>query len=146
MHQKARGWKHEHVIVWELGEGGERVSPFYSWPNSFSRLIGDKTYGLIMASILGFPVPRTTVYPRNTKIYPFTFGEHTESENVWTHCPARCRNRRKFATVRGWSDPFEMMCSDDPENMALAACLVQDEVSSVFSGAVFDQGRWQPNY
>lgn len=136
VHPKARGWKHEHVIVWELGEDGGRVQPFYSWPNSFSRLIGDKTYGLMMANILGFAVPRTTVYPRNTKIPPFSFGEPTGNDGVWTRTAPRVQEPGKYTTVRGWSDPFAMMDSDDPENVALAACLVQDEVGSIYSGAV----------
>lgn len=136
VHPKARGWKHEHAIIWEIGGDGGRVQSFYSWPNSFSRLIGDKTYGLMMASLLGFAVPRTTVYPRNTKIYPFSFGDETGNDEVWTRTAPRVQEPGKYTTVRGWSDPFAMMDSDDPENVALAACLVQDEVSSVFSGAV----------
>lgn len=144
VHPKARGWKHEHVIVWELGEDGGRVQPFYSWPNSFSRLIGDKTYGLIMANILGFAVSRTTVYLRNTKIPPFSFGEPTGNDEVWTRTAPRVQEPGKYTTVRGWSDPFAMMDSDDPENVALAACLVQDEVSSVFSGAVLTGADGSP--
>lgn len=136
VHPEARGWKHKHVIVWELGEDGGRVQPFYSWPNSFSRLIGDKTYGLMMANILGFAVPHTMVYPRNTKISPFSFGEPTGNDEVWTRTAPRVQEPGKYTTVRGWSDPIAMMNSDDPESVALAACLVQDEVESVFSGAV----------
>ena len=144
VHPKARGWKHEHVIVWELGEDGGLVQPFYSWPNSFSRLIGDKTYGLMMANILGFAVPRTTVYPRNTKIPPFSFGEPTGNNGVWTRTAPRVQEPGEYTTVRGWSDPFVMMDSDDPENVALAACLVQDEVASMFSGAVLTGADGSP--
>lgn len=144
VHPKARGWRNEHIIVWELGEDGGCVPPFYSWPNSFSRLIGDKTYGLMMASIFGFAVPRTTVYPRNTKIYPFSFGDETGNDEVWTRTAPRVQEPGKYSTVRGWSDPFSMMDSDDPENVALAACLVQDEVASVFSGAVLTGADGSP--
>lgn len=144
VHPRARGWKHERVIVWELGEDGGRAQPFYSWPNSFSRLIGDKTYGLMMANILGFAVPRTTVYPRNTKISPFIFGEPTGNSGVWTRTAPRVQEPGKYSTVRGWSDPFAMMDSDDPEKVALAACLVQDEVASIFSGAALTGADGSP--
>lgn len=144
VHPMSRGWKHEHVIVWELGEDGGHVQPFYSWPNSFSRLIGEKTYGLMMANILGFAVPHTTVYPRNTKILPFSFGEPTGNDGVWTRTAPRVQEPGRYTTVRGWEDPFAMMDSDDPEKVALAACLVQEEVASIFSGAVLTGADGDP--
>jgi hypothetical protein len=52
------------------------------WPNKFSRLIGDKAFGLLMADRMGVPVPRTLVIPR--RVAPFAFGRETGSTEVWT--------------------------------------------------------------
>ena len=45
------------------------------WPNRFSDMLGDKTFGLIMADQIGLYVPRTMVL--NRSVAPFTFGEPT---------------------------------------------------------------------
>ena len=65
LHPLRRGFRHDHTIVWEL----ENVGPTHSaaetrWPNRFSRFIGDKAFGLLLADALGLPVPATTVFAR----------------------------------------------------------------------------------
>jgi hypothetical protein len=43
-----------------------------TWPNRFSRLLGDKAFGLLVADLHGLPVPATTVVGR--RVAPFRFG------------------------------------------------------------------------
>lgn len=138
IHPSPRGWKGEHVVIWETGPDltVEAAAPEYTWPNGFSVHIGDKAYGLLMAYALGYPVPRTTVYDRKDKIRPFTFGYATGSRDIWTRTCPSVPVPGKFSTVRGYLPPFQLMKSDDPAGLTVVSCLVQEGVRSVYSGAV----------
>lgn len=137
LHPCKRGWNNTHTIIWEE----ELVSPisfpsFFVWPNSFSKLLGDKAYGLLVGHLLGVPVPKTTVYPRKKEISPFTFGLDTFGDTVWTRtCPAT-PVPGKFLTVHESLDPFEVMDTEDPEKKILSSCLLQQDVPAKFSGTV----------
>lgn len=135
IHPSPRGWQHSNTILWEQEYVKSNIEPFYSWPNSFSRLIGDKAYGLLMAHLLNAPTPRTTVFPRNSKLGIFTFGTATGAENYWTRTCPIVQEPGKFTTLQGWHDPFSIMNKDDPEEASIASCLVQEEVQAQYSGA-----------
>ena len=57
-----------------------------AWPNRFSRHIGDKAFGLLVADVMGLQVPKTTVLAR--RVAPFSFGEPTGSWRCG-HAPVR---------------------------------------------------------
>lgn len=62
IHPVRRGVANEHTIIWEAEEvpiDYEHIIP--KWPNDFSRFIGDKTFGLLVANVVGLRVPRTTM-------------------------------------------------------------------------------------
>lgn len=145
IHPGVRGYKRERTIIWEE-ERLETVpiEPYFVWPNPFSRLIGDKTYGLLLGCLLGAPVPRTTVFPRSPQICPFTFGFPTGATKRWTRTCPRQQEPGRFSTLRTWTDPFALMQKEDPQNQFLSACLVQDEVYSLFSGALITDVKHQP--
>ena len=135
IHPLRRGFHHDHTIVWELERAGappKRPSP--SWPNLFSRFIGDKAFGLLMAHLVGLSVPRTTVIPRRTG--PFTFGRETGSAEPWIRtCPTE-QVPGKFTTHRGWLDPYKLMDDEDPKGTAIASILHQVGVAARYSGAL----------
>lgn len=134
IHPKARGWRHSHTILWEH-ESGLVFAPHTAlrWPNRFSRMIGDKAFGLMMADRLGVPVPRTLVIPR--RIAPFRFGRETGSGEVWTRtCPTEPQPGL-YTTVKGWIDPFALLQAEDPTKECLASVLCQDAVPALYSGA-----------
>lgn len=137
IHPNKRGWHNTHTIIWEE----ERVSPvpfppYFVWPNSFSKLLGDKAYGLLVGHLLGAPVPKTTVYLRKKEIPPFTFGTDSFGSTLWTRtCPA-IPVPGKFLTVHEKLDPFKVMDVDDPEKKILSSCLLQQDVPAKFSGTV----------
>src|SRR5262249_19045693 len=89
IHPRKRGVRHEHTVIWEIGALDDTWSAppspgrlqVGSWPNRFSRILGDKTYGLLLADALGFAVPRTTVV--TSRIAPFTFGQRTGANGSW---------------------------------------------------------------
>src|SRR5262249_27261197 len=87
IHPKPRGWRNLHTLVWEheVGVPG-KLNAHLTWPNRFSRHIGDKAFGLLIADHIGVPVPRTLVIGR--RVAPFSFGTGTRSKEVWTRtCP-----------------------------------------------------------
>lgn len=89
IHPQKRGLRHDHTIIWEIGPLDDAWSlpdapgslQVGGWPNRFSRVLGDKTYGLLVAHALGFPVPYTRVF--NSRIAPFTFGRRTGARGSW---------------------------------------------------------------
>ena len=134
VHPRTRGWRRGHTLLWEH-EAGVDSAPNASsrWPNRFSRLVGDKAFGLLMADRIGVPVPRTLVIAR--RIAPFSFGRETGSSEVWTRtCPVE-PHPGLYTTVKGWTDPFALLKSEDPKDGVLASVLRQDAVIAGHSGA-----------
>lgn len=104
------------------------------WPNRFSRFIGDKAFGLLVAHTVGLAVPLTTVISR--ALPPFTFGESTGIAEKWIRtCPVE-QVPGKFTTQRGWRDPYKLMMDEDPKGDMLASILSQEGVEAVYSGAL----------
>jgi hypothetical protein len=137
LHPKARGWRRTHTIVWELQEVETPPLPAHIvWPNAFSRKIGDKAFGLLVAWVLGLPVPRCTVVPRHLPPSCFTFGEPTGATRVWTRTCPQEQIPGRYTTTRGWRDPYELMLTEDPDDQVLVSCLIQDEVDARYSGAL----------
>lgn len=133
IHPRPRGWRQTHTLLWEIeADAGGRDAPAPSWPNRFSRHIGDKAFGLLMASAHGANVPRTLVIPR--RVAPFAFGEPTGSAEIWTRtCPQEPRPGL-YTTVRGWTDPFKLLESEDHLD-EIASVLSQQNVPAAFAGA-----------
>lgn len=135
IHPLRRGFLHKHTIIWELEEVGiSHAKADIRWPNLFSRFIGDKAFGLLIADLLGLPVPNTSVISRN--LAPFRFGRSTGTAEVWIRtCPV-VQMPGKFTTQRGWRDPFELMATEDPDGEAIASVLAQEGVEAEYSGAL----------
>ncbi|MGO7545444.1 hypothetical protein AB9E34_06685 [Rhizobium leguminosarum] len=134
IHPKVRGYHSRHTIIWEFeSDVPEFLPAVVNWPNRFSRHLGDKVYGLLVADSLGLPVPRTTVVARRTA--PFTFGRETGSFEVWTRTAPREPQPGLYTTVKGWLDPFALLSKEDPEGKHLQSVLCQAAVRAKFSGA-----------
>ena len=127
------GYQHSHSVIWDMKAGNFKdIRPIMSWPNSFSRIIGDKTFGLLVAELIGLPVPRTLAMPR--ALAPFAFGRPTGTAETWLRTsPAECEPGH-FSTMLGWSDPYALLAAEDPDN-SVAAVLAQEGIDSRFSGA-----------
>lgn len=134
IHPRPRGWGATHTLLWEReDEDGQRARPALAWPNRFSRLLGDKLYGLLMAHLAGMPVPKTTAIAR--RLAPFTFGRETGSAETWIRtCPTE-QQPGLFTTHRGWLDPFRLMADEDPDGTRIASVLAQSDVAARHSGA-----------
>lgn len=135
LHPLRRGYLHDHTIIWELERMGEsRPRGDTRWPNRFSRFVGDKAFGLLVADTVGLPVPRTTVIARG--LAPFVFGRGTQTGEVWIRtCPVE-QDPGHFTTQRGWRDPFKLLESEDPEAKYLASVLAQEGVDAAYSGSL----------
>ena len=91
IHPVRRGYRHDHTIIWELESVPDALPPAPSvrWPNRFSRFIGDKAFGLLVAALAGLPVPQTLVVPR--KLAPFAFGNGEPLSRGFAPArPSRC--------------------------------------------------------
>ncbi len=134
IHPLRRGFRHEHTVIWEE-EAGEDIDleARLTWPNRFSRLVGDKVYGLLIADVLGAPVPRTLVISR--KVAPFSFGSSTSTHEVWVRTAPAEQVPGHFATQKGWTDPFALLEREDPASEFLASVAVQAAVETIHAGA-----------
>jgi hypothetical protein len=134
LHPRPRGWKQTNLITWEFAE--EPVADARAqmvWPNRFSRLLGDKTFGLLIAHHLGLPVPLTTVV--NRRIAPFSFGRATGWSEHWIRTAPPEQMPGLFSTFRGWTDPFLLLAREDPEGTSISSVLCQEGVFPAYSGA-----------
>lgn len=139
IHPIRQGVKKQHTIIWEY-EYYRKVNyqRKISWPNNFSRFIGDKVFGLMIADSLGIKVPKTTVISR--KIAPFTFGTATGLNEKWIRtCPIK-KEPGKFYTGSSWVDPFILMPEEEAKGsneINIASIISQDAVEAIYSGASF---------
>jgi hypothetical protein len=139
IHPRPRGFRGGHTVLWEQEQGVplSAVAPL-RWPNRFSRHIGDKAFGLLVAWVLGHPVTQTHVIPR--RVRPFLFGESTGSAEVWIRtCPVEPEPGH-FTTAKGWLDPFALLAREDAAGDRIASVLSQAAVAATFSGAAIYGG------
>lgn len=129
------GSRHEQVVVWESSPSrmGQKYNPQINWPNSFSRHIGDKVFGLMIADALGLPVPFGTVVGR--RVSPFSFGTRTHTNETWIRTSPTTQQPGKFTTTSRWQDPFALMQSEDPDGTSIQSIFFQESVDPKFSGA-----------
>ncbi len=134
VHPKPRGWRATQTLLWEQEDADEASAPpALDWPNRFSRHIGDKAYGLLMAHLAGADVPRTTAITR--RVAPFMFGKDTGSHETWIRtCPTE-QQPGLFTTHRGWLDPYALLAAEDPEGTSIASVLAQSGVPARYAGA-----------
>jgi len=143
IHPLRRGYRHDHTIVWEIEElHAPPTEAHVSWPNLFSRMLGDKAYGLLVADGVGLRVPHTRVFAR--RLAPFSFGADTGIAEPWIRtCPTE-QVPGKFTTRRGWMDPFRLMQDEDPDGTRIASVLAQQGVDARWSGALISQPDGEP--
>jgi len=135
LHPRPCGWRKTNILVWEYADQeNPRDKPQLVWPNKFSRLIGDKAFGLLVAHHLGLPVPLTTVIGR--RVAPFSFGRGTEWNERWIRTAPSEQAPGLFSTHRGWRDPFVLLQGEDPGGNGISSVLSQAGVNPVFSGAL----------
>jgi len=134
LHPVPAGFRQRHTILWELEHIDEITLPWrLEWPNRFSRLLGDKAFGLLVGHALGVPVPETIVIGRS--VAPFRFGTETGSPQVWLRtCPTE-QVAGKFTTSSIWQDPYALLHREDPTGTMLAGVLAQRAVLARYSGA-----------
>lgn len=132
IHSMRRGFRNEHTIIWEIENSGKSNNNIaINWPNNFSRFIGDKVFGLLIAEELGASVPYSTVISRN--VAPFTFGRKTGNTEIWLRTSPAEKTPGKYPTFLGWEDPFIIL--NDPDLIKISSVLAQHSVNSVYSGA-----------
>jgi hypothetical protein len=135
IHPVRVGYLRSHTLLWELEPdvATTGLTASLNWPNRFSRHIGDKAYGLLIADLVGLPVPRTTVISR--RVAPFGFGRPTGTGDTWLRtCPTE-QLPGQYTTVPHWVDPYALLGKEDPQGQAIASVLAQQGVDPRWSGA-----------
>jgi len=133
LHPAPRGWRGTHTLLWEIEDvDGPSIDVSPRWPNRFSRHLGDKVFGLLVADALGEAVPATTVIAR--RVAPFRFGSATGRDQVWTRTAPREPEPGLFTTAKGWLDPFALLAAEDRDGR-IASVLAQAGVRPEWSGA-----------
>lgn len=143
IHPTRCGVNNEHTIIWEY-EYYDQISnnKKINWPNNFSKFIGDKTFGLLIADILGLNVPKTTVIARN--VPPFSFGKNTGLKEKWIRTAPLSKEPGKYYTGDRWIDPFLLMNNEEAKGnnkTNISAILSQEAVESIYSGACIIKGN-----
>ncbi len=137
VHPHRVGYHKDFFVIWQEEEYDSAVlppAPKIVWPNRYSQAMGDKAFGLLVAHLLGVPVPQTTVFGRS--IPQFTFGTSVHSgEPSWIRTAPKIQSPGQFTTKRGHADPFAIMQQDDPDATKIAAILVMDGVLPEHSGS-----------
>jgi hypothetical protein len=135
LHPVRRGVRNGHTIVWQVEEVGSHAdSTEIRWPNRFSKFIGDKAFGLLIAHMLESPVPKTTVFPR--WLPPFQFGSPTGTGETWIRTSPTVQQPGKFTTAPQWVDPFALMNREDESGTEIASILAQEGIDPFYSGAL----------
>ena len=136
LHPHREGLRKSHTIIWEYEKFKEYEYDIkIKWPNKFSRFIGDKPFGLIIADYLGFNVPYTTVISRN--VPPFSFGQETGLKEKWIRTAPIVKEPGKYYTGDKWTDPFVLMQKEElkgDNQINIASILSQSAVEAVYSG------------
>lgn len=137
VHPGPVGYARQHQIIWQIertDRGSDIPEPIPHWPNRVSEDMGDKAYGLLMAHVYNFLVPRTKVVGR--VIPPFEFGIATESpEPCWRRTCPKVQQPGFYTTKHGQVDPFALMQQEDPDATRIAAMIFQDDIEAMYSGA-----------
>jgi hypothetical protein len=145
VHPNRVGYAGDKQIIWQAEEYDPALlpqAPDIEWPNRMSRAMGDKAYGLLIASVINLPVPHTTVVSRMIPL--FSFGEKIHSEEPdWVRTVPKEQSPGKFQTIRGWKDPFSIMQEDDPDNTKIAAVLIQHGLKAHYSGSAITDSNDQ---
>lgn len=133
VHPSRVGHRRSHLCVWESEDvEGLELSATVAWPNRFSRMIGDKTYGLMLADSIGLLVPETVVISR--RIAPFHFGTPTGTRQWWLRTAPAEPVPGHFTSSPRWVDPFSLLAREDTRG-EVASVLSQEMVPSEYSGA-----------
>lgn len=136
LHPHREGLRKSHTIIWEYEKFEDYEYDIkIKWPNKFSRFIGDKPFGLIIADYLGFNVPYTTVISRN--VPPFSFGQETGLREKWIRTAPIVKEPGKYYTGDKWTDPFILMQKEElkgDNQINIASILSQSAVGAVYSG------------
>jgi hypothetical protein len=154
IHPAPRGWRSEYTVIWEVEQRpADPLHVLPTRPSRFSRMLGDKVFGLLLATAADLPVPRTVVFTR--RLFPFCFGDSTGTSTQWTRSSPEIKVRGYYPTSSRWRDPYRLLLSSNslsrtqsrtspPTLPELASVLFQAGVKPLYSGRMIPPGTADP--
>lgn len=125
-----------YYTIWDIEEvenTPENIKVNINPNNSFSRMLGNKTFGLLLVNALYIMTPMTEVY--NRYLPTFKFGS-IHSEQKWTRTAPRDKTPGMFVTHKGVGDPINFISEEVP------SVLIQDEVKPIWAGSsIYEDGK-----
>lgn len=141
IHPRKRGLREEHTIIWELEEiEPTEINVDIMWPNNFSKMLGDKAFGLLLGQAIGIRVPRSIIV--NRSVAPFLFGAQTYTKEYWMRTCPEIPYPGKYTTTFGWQDPFRVLAEEESrfrshkEMVQIASVMAQESVVPAYSGSL----------
>lgn len=135
----------QNTIIWEVSEFDENDPnipveiPKIIWPNPFSRVLGDKVFGLLVCNFMNYLVPKTIVL--NKYFIPFTFGTSIKDNGIEYWCRS-CPGERlpgQLPSVNKNFNVFDLMRQAEKlveKESYIPSLIVQEGVKSIYSGSV----------
>lgn len=138
IHPIKQGVHQERVIIWELEkvEEQEEINKIHTFPNRFSKFLGEKAYGLVLAEALGIKIPKSIIISK--EVSPFILGENIEGSEKWLRTAPRIKMGGYFETIKGYENVFSFLQTEEEKMEGgdnLGSIISQDGVNALYSGA-----------
>lgn len=144
VHPGRVGYLGQRQVVWQAEAMPDSMpqTPQISWPNRYSKDMGDKAFGLLIAHLLGFSVPVTHVFGGVIPYFAFGFGTRKwDGREAWLRTCPHEQVPGKFATTKGWGSPARMLKREDPTGEYLASVILQEGIRAKYSGAAITDAK-----
>ena len=138
IHPNKCGFKNSNTIIWQIEEkkNTNNIKINISWPTNFSKMIGDKTFGLLIADSINLNVPETTVF--NNRLNPFSFGNKTSLNGVRTRTCPEIKEPGYYPSYKSFVDPINLLKTlnkNKPQNITeVKSVIIQNSIDSLYSG------------
>lgn len=135
IHTKKIGYLDKLYTVWEItdtNEFDENIKVPIMYPNNFSKHIGNKTFGLILAHILGLNVPSGIVINRNIRPFTLTTNPKRLPDDTIMRPAPSIKLPGEIDSKFEYTDVFEFM-KEGMENVP--SLILQERVLAEYSGA-----------
>lgn len=137
--------KHPQYTVWEIDTLEGRQSPkFINVPQDcdFSKMIGNKTFGLLLMSAMNINVPNSEVINMYLdEKFKFGLYENKQSDYKWLRPAPKIKEPGKYDSIR--SKKLDIPKRIREWDKEISSYIIQDDVNSEYSGSAIMRENWR---